>query len=113
MDITLGMAGDIPVLSLFGRLDALTSPLLEERLLPLLEDPRGARRLILEGSALTYVSSAGLRVFLLAHRRLAAEGGNLAFAGLTRQVLDLLQLAGLQDLFVIEESVEAAAGRLS
>ena len=113
MEITLGMSGDIPVFSLSGRLDAITSPILEERLKPLLDDPEGAKHLILDGSALSYVSSAGLRVFLLAQRQLAARGGELAFAGLTSQVLDLFQLAGLKELFVIEKSVDTAASRLS
>ena len=113
MEITLGMSGAIPVLSLSGRLDAITSPILEERLKPLLDDPAGARHLILDGAGLSYVSSAGLRVFLMAQRQLAARGGSLAFAGLTNQVQDLFQLAGLHELFVIEETVAAAVGRLS
>jgi len=113
MEITLAMSGEIPVFSLSGRLDAITSPLLEERLKPLIEDAQGSRYLILEGSSLSYVSSAGLRFFLMAQRQLAARRGGLAFAGLTRQVLDLFHLAGLQELFVIENSVTAAASRLS
>ena len=113
MEITLGMSGEIPVFFLSGRLDAISSPLLEERLKPLLEDAVGSRHLILEGSSLSYVSSAGLRVFLMAQRQLAARGGGLAFAGLTPQVLDLFQLAGLQDLFVIKESVEEASAGLA
>lgn len=113
MEITLGMSGGIPVFSLSGRLDAITAPVLEERLKPLLDDPAGAKHLILDGAGLAYVSSAGLRVFLLVQRQLGSRGGGLAFAGLTNQVHDLFQLAGLQELFVIEATVEAAAGRLS
>jgi anti-anti-sigma factor len=113
MEITLGMSGDIPVFSLSGRLDTITSPILEERLTPLLDDPAGSRHLIFEGSALSYVSSAGLRIFLLALRQLSSKGGGIAFAALSRQVLDLFQLAGLQELFVIEATVDAAAARLS
>jgi anti-anti-sigma factor len=113
MEITLGMLGSVPVFSLSGRLDAITSPILEERLKPLLDDPAGVKHLILDGAGLSYVSSAGLRVFLMAQRQLAARGGNLAFAALTSQVLELFQLAGLQELFVIEATVDTAAGRLS
>jgi anti-sigma B factor antagonist len=115
MEITLGMSGEIPVFSLSGRLDAITSPILEERLKPLLDDPAGAKHLILilDGAGLSYVSSAGLRVFLMAQRQLAARGGGLAFAGLTNQVQELFQLAGLQELFVIEATVDAAAAHLS
>lgn len=113
MEITLAMAGEIPVFSLSGRLDANTSPILEDRLKPLLENPQGSRHLILDGAALSYVSSAGLRVFLMAQRQLAARGGGLAFAGLMPQVMDLFNLAGLQELFVVEGSVDAASARLS
>ena len=113
MEITLGMAGEIPVFSLRGRLDSVTSPLLEERLKPLLESPSASRHLVFEGESLSYVSSAGLRVFLMAHRELTAGGGGLAFAGLSQHARDLFQLAGLQDLFVIEDSVDKAARRLS
>ena len=112
MEITLGMSGTVPVFSLSGRLDSITSPILEERLKPLLDDPAGARHLILDGAWLSYVSSAGLRVFLMAQRQLATRGGRVAFAALTSQVLDLFQLAGLQELFVIETTVDAAAARL-
>lgn len=112
MEITLGMSGSIPVYSISGRLDAVTSPLLENRLKPLFEDSL-ARHLIFEGSALSYVSSAGLRVFLMARRHLTARGGGLAFAALSQPARDLFQLAGLQSLFVIEDSVESAAARLS
>lgn len=113
MEITLGMSGEIPVLSLSGRLDAITSPVLEDRLKPLLDAAAPTRHLILEGKDLSYVSSAGLRVFLLAQRQLASRGGGVAFASLTRQVADLFHLAGLQELFVMETSVSAAADRLS
>jgi anti-anti-sigma regulatory factor len=48
----------------------------------------------------------------MAHRELTAGGGGLAFAGLSQHARDLFQLAGLQDLFVIEDSVEKAERRL-
>lgn len=113
MDIMIGMAGEIPVFSLSGRLDASTAPLLEERLNPLLGESAFASRVVFECAGLTYVSSAGLRVFLLTQRRLSARGGAVAFAGLNNQVLELFGLAGLQSLFPFEETVAAAAGRLA
>ena len=111
MEITLSLARGIPVFSLAGRLDVVTCPVLEERLAPLYE--AAGSRLIMECSSLTYVSSAGLRVFLLCQRHLGAGGGGVAFASLGKPVRELFHLAGLEDLFIIEETTEAAAGRLT
>ena len=111
MEITLSLADGIPVMSLAGRLDVTTSPVLEERIQPLLSTP--VSKLILDSSSLVYVSSAGLRVFISAQRQLLAAGGGLAFSSLAKPVRDLFHLAGLEELFLIEDSVEAAVGKLS
>jgi anti-anti-sigma factor len=116
MEISLGLSGSVPILSLSGRLDSLSSQLLEERVQPLLDGTQTDHvgyRLVVDCSGLSYVSSAGLRVFLLIQRQLVAKGGGVVFASLSKPVLDLFQLAGLHNIFVIEETVSAAAERLS
>jgi len=110
MEITLSVADGIPVFSLAGRLDAVTAPLLEERLRPVLVEE--SARIVMDCLELGYVSSAGLRVFLSTQRHLAAKGGGVAFAALAKPVRDLFHLAGLEELFVIEETPAAAAARL-
>lgn len=109
MDITLGMVGETPVLHLSGRLDAMTSPLLEERLQPILNESNAGHRVLFDCSGLTYVSSAGLRVFLLAQREMSGRGGGVAFGGVVGPVLDLFRLAGLDAVLPIAPSVEEAA----
>ena len=111
MEITLSLADGLPVFSLAGRLDVITGPVLEERLKPLLADD-GAR-IVMDCAGLTYVSSAGLRVFLSTQRHLTASGGAVAFASLSKPVRELFHLAGLEELFVIEETVAGATARLS
>jgi anti-anti-sigma factor len=110
MEITLSMVDEIPVMSLVGRLDVTTSPLLEERLLPAIADP--GSKIILDCGELTYVSSAGLRVFITSQRRLSEQGGALALASLSKPVLELFRLAGLENLFVITATTASAAERL-
>ena len=111
MEITLSLVGEIPVFHLSGRLDVATSPLLEERLRPLLEGD-GAR-IVFEGAGLSYVSSAGLRVFISCQRHLNSLCGGAAFAMLSQPVMELFRLAGLEDLFLIEPTVEAAVASLT
>ena len=110
MEVSLSLSGIIPVFSLTGRLDATSSPLLEERIKPLLDEQ--GQKLVFDCDGLTYVSSAGLRVFLTCQRQLLAQGGGVAFASLSKPVQDLFHLAGLHDLFTIERTPEAAAARL-
>lgn len=112
MEITLTLAGSIPVFHLSGRLDASTGPQLEERLKPVLEENERVSRIVFDCSDLTYVSSAGLRVFIFTQRQLSSRSGGAAFAALSNPVRDLFQLAGLEDLFIIEPSVAEAAARL-
>ena len=112
MEISLTLAGTIPVFHLSGRLDVATSPLLEERLKPVLEENEGSRTIVFDCSELSYVSSAGLRVFISSQRQLTARGGGVAFAALSKPVRDLFHLAGLEELFIIEPSVGEAATRL-
>jgi anti-anti-sigma factor len=111
MEITLSFQGEVPVFHLSGRLDVTTSPLLEDRLLPLLS-VEGAR-VIFDCSDLNYVSSAGLRVFITTQRKLGSQRGGMAFVSLTPQVRELFQLAGLENLFTIVESLQEASDALS
>ena len=111
MEITLSLIGDIPVFHLKGRLDVTTSSLLEDRLKPLLLLDH--QRVVFDCASLTYVSSAGLRVFISSLRNLSAKGGGMAFASLSAPVKDLFCLAGLEHLFLVEDTVEAAFSRLT
>jgi len=110
MEITLSLIGDIPIFHLNGRLDMTSSPLLEERLKPLLIVP--GQKMVFDCSDLSYISSAGLRVFLSTMRHLSAQGGGVGFALLSPPVGDLFRLAGLEDLFLITPTVEEAATKL-
>ena len=111
MEIALSFLGEIPVFHLAGRLDVTTSPLLEDRLLPLLSVH--GQRVLFDCSELTYVSSAGLRVFISTQRALSTQNGGVAFASLTNPVRELFHLAGLDQLFVIEPTLPEAAAKIS
>lgn len=110
MEITLSVIEKIPVFHLLGRLDVTTSPLLEERLHPLLEVQ--GQKVIFDCAGLTYVSSAGLRVFIATLRHISSQGGGISFAELTPTVSELFHLAGLDNLFLVASSLEEAAARL-
>jgi anti-anti-sigma factor len=97
------------VLVLQGRVDGVTSAELENKVVSLLN--AGHSRLVLDLARVDYVSSAGLRVFLMAAKRLKGHG-RIVFAGLqepVRQVFNLTGMAFRVDLFpTLQEAIDHA-----
>ena len=63
------------ILAISGRLDTTTAPELEAKLKDI---PKGLKALFLDMKAVEYISSAGLRVVLMAHKMMVATGGSMA-----------------------------------
>ena len=90
-------------LSLSGRLDGLSSPDLEQQVAALITS--GVRTLTFDLSGLDYVSSAGLRVFIIAAKKLKASGGVARFTSLTPAVRDVFHISGLLTAFGVAPPV--------
>lgn len=98
--------GPMQVFRPVGRLDNVTSADLEALLIEKLDG--GCTHVVLDLADLDYVSSAGLRVILMAGKRLRTIGGRLVLARLRDSVRDLFEMSGFLSLFPIAESVEQA-----
>ena len=79
-----------------GRLDTLTAPELESFLA---ENYEGVTSLIFDCEKLVYISSAGLRVLLTAHKRMK---GNMKLINVSELVMEVLEMTGFADVWVIE-----------
>jgi anti-anti-sigma factor len=84
MKITERRTADIVTLSLSGKLDGTTAKTFEEKILTRIDS--GARRFIIDVAELNYVSSAGLRVFVLAAKRLGSTNGKLVLCGFKKTI---------------------------
>lgn len=91
-----------------GRADSNTSGDFERLLLAKAAEPR----LVVDLSGLEYVSSAGLRVFLMLAKKVKASGGRLVLCSLSPSVRQVFDLAGFTALFVVETSAEQGFERL-
>jgi anti-anti-sigma factor len=111
MDITESRIESATVLALSGRLDGLTSPILEKKVDALLS--AGTRRLVFDCGQLAYASSIGLRVFLASAKKLKAAGGQAAFAALTPAVHEVFELSGFTSLFKVEPTAADAAAAIA
>jgi anti-anti-sigma factor len=111
MQIAEAREAGVHVLAPSGRIDTTTAGVLEGRLAPLvaLAQPR----IVIDFSRVDYISSAGLRILLIAARRVQDGRGRLALCGLGDAVRQVFYLAGFLPLFLIAatraEAVEQIA----
>ncbi|WP_263768604.1 STAS domain-containing protein [Propionivibrio soli] len=95
---------DILVVQPIGRLDSTSSPELERVLVENLD--AGTKRLLFDFSSLDYISSAGLRVVLLAGKRLRPVQGKMALVGMRDVVREVFEMSGFLSLFAVADTVE-------
>jgi len=75
---------------LAGSLDTATAPELERDLMPLIDGQ--LRRLVFDLAGLKFISSAGLRVFGIARKRMSESGGQLAFVNMQPQIEEVFEI---------------------
>ncbi len=93
MDITVDEVGDVRVVRIAGNLDTQTSPVTQEQLTQLIQD--GATKILLDFEELNYISSSGLRVLLVAHKRLEGNSGQVRICNPNTMVAGGLRYLGL------------------
>ena len=85
-------------LKVIGRLDTTTAPELENTVDACIP---GIKELVLDCSALEYVSSAGLRVILKAQKLMNARG-NLKLTHVNETIMEVFDITGFADILTIE-----------
>ncbi len=112
MEISETKQGQVVILSLKGRLDASTSKVLEEKLLDLINS-HNEHRLVMDFQQLDYISSAGLRVLLMAAKILKPENGKLVLSSLQEHLKEVFEITGFQSIFPIFTNKEEALKNIS
>ena len=110
MEITEERRGDNLILRIIGKLDSSTSKDLEEKILSIIASSQG--KLVIDLSQLDYVSSAGLRVFLLAAKRMDGAKGKMILCSLKDAVKQVFDIAGFSSLLTLTASTEEAIKNL-
>ena len=95
MKIDFNKNGGELIVMLDGRLDTITAPELESFLA---KNYEGAASLTFDCEKLVYVSSAGLRILLTAHKRMK---GAIKLTGVSELVMEVLEMTGFADIWVI------------
>lgn len=111
MDVAQSKHGKALVLSVTGRLDAVTAPIFEKRIARLVEE--GETRLVLNLERLDYLSSAGLRAILSVAKKIPKSEGSLVVCNLVGMTREVFSISGFDGIFPVAESVEEALGKAS
>lgn len=106
MKASVRNVGEVSVLSVTGRLDSNTSPEFESRIVSLIDS--GEKAIVVNCAELEYISSAGLRVLLLAAKKLKSSGGRIALASLEDHIREVFEITRFTTLFPIHASTEEA-----
>jgi len=105
MDIQEKRQGNVIVLSPVGRLDSLSCRDFEARLLGALNE---SKAVLVDCTALEYISSAGLRSLLVAAKQARAASNQLALAALRDNPREVFEISGFSAIFAIHATVEEA-----
>ena len=90
--------GEKLMIALEGRLDTLTSPDLETEFK---SDIDGVKELVLDLEKLEYISSAGLRVLLLAQKTMNRQG-SMVVTNANESIMEIFEVTGICDILTIE-----------
>ena len=94
---TLKQEGKITVF-VEGRVDTTTSPELGKALDDLVPE---TDELTLDMEKLIYISSAGLRVLLAAHKSMSKKGGFLLIKNITPEIMEIFEITGFTNILNI------------
>ncbi len=106
MEIKKEKQGDVTIIAIDDHLDTATAPEFESRLLGIIA--AGDKYILIDCAGLDYVNSAGLKVFLLAAKRLEPLEGILVLCSLSPSVLMVFEMIGFTSIMKVAPNREEA-----
>ena len=98
MNISKRTEGSTLFVEVEGRLDALNARVLEGELRTSMD---GITDIVFDFEKLDYIASAGIRV-LVASQKAVGKQGSMTLKNLQPQIMNLMEMTGLSDVFHIE-----------
>ena len=106
MEIKISEINDIIIVSLEGKLDSTTAPEAESAINEYIE--KKVPKMLVSLEKTSYVSSAGLRVFLATAKRMTAAGAAVKFCCPNDIVQEILDISGFSAILDVKSSQEEA-----
>ena len=114
MEIKNKTYGDVLVLSPEGRIDHANSEEFRNGLVPFIDRCKSdGERVVLDLAGVDYISSAGLRILMVAAKELRAAGAKIAVADLRPIVAEIFAISRFDRVLGVFPSVRAAIEQCS
>jgi len=110
MDISEETVNGKVVVALGGQIDSTASQEFEEKILEILD--RGVNTLTVDFQNVKFISSAGLRVLLLAAQKVKPLGGKVVLCSMSKDVREVFDISGFSSIFSIYDNVDEALGKI-
>jgi len=109
MEVIEDRMGDATMLRVVGRVDSSVAKQLETKVADVISRD-GA--IIVDLKDMNYVSSAGLRSFIMLAKHAHAKNQTISLCAMRDEVTEIFEISGLLELFAVHDTVEAAVARL-
>lgn len=106
MNVKVEFESSYAIVSLEGRVDTTNANEFENSMLQVLAN--GYTKIVLDCSGLDYISSSGLRVFLIVQKKINAAKGQFRLCGLQPGIVEIFDISGFTSIFSIFPNKEVA-----
>ena len=99
MQVTENKEGDVICLAVEGNVDTVTAPELQKNVLTAFQK---SKHVVIDIEKVPYMSSAGLRVFLIGQKTATSKGGSMKVRHVSDTVMQVLKMSGFAQILTIE-----------
>ena len=100
MDIKITKQEDCVIIAIEGRIDTITAKDFEASVMETLDGE--CLNIIVDCEKLSYISSSGLRVFLILQKGINAKNGKLVLRSMNDSIKEIFKITGFASIFTIE-----------
>ncbi|MDD4646073.1 MAG: STAS domain-containing protein [Bacteroidales bacterium] len=106
MNVKVAASPDYTLVTVEGRIDTTTAAEFEKSIMEIIDG--GCTKIILDCTALNYISSSGLRVFLIVQKKMMSIGGHFRLSSLQPGIKEIFDISGFSAIFKVYADHDAA-----
>jgi len=106
MNLTKNSINGFCVVNIEGRIDTTNFNDFEKEVVGIIDG--GEKNIVLNCAGMNYISSSGLRVFLIAQKKLTALSGKLHLCEMQPTIKEIFDISGFSSIFKIFDTQEKA-----
>ncbi|MEI6748948.1 MAG: STAS domain-containing protein [Bacteroidales bacterium] len=107
MNVTVKNLNEFTVVSIEGRIDTTNANEFEKMVMEVIDG--GCSKIILNCAGLNYISSSGLRIFLIVLKKMTALKGQFRLSNIQPGIREIFDISGFSSIFSIFPDIEDAS----